>query len=421
MKIAVIGAGYVGLVSGVCFSELGHIVYIINRDPVKAASIMAGHTPIYEKGLDELLKNKIGNTLFATNDYKMAEDSDLFFICVGTPCLEDSSADLSMVRAASTSIGEILKNTDSSPVVVLKSTVPPGTTDCVVRPIVLENAERANIGFAMNPEFLREGRAVEDFFHPDRIVIGSDNASSGDIVASAYHGIDAPVLRTSLNAAEMIKWVSNAFLATKISFSNEIGNICKSCGIDVYEVMKGVGMDARISPHFLNAGAGFGGSCFPKDVTALIHFARSHGEDPRILTSVMKVNEDQAYRMITLLRKRIGDLKGKRIAVLGLAFKDDTDDIRDSRAIPVISRLLQEGAIVVAFDPVANSMMEKIFPHIVYCGSAEKALTDADACLVMTEWPEFSRLEREFERMKSKVVIEGRRIVSYPDSEGICW
>jgi UDPglucose 6-dehydrogenase len=280
MKIAVIGAGYVGLVTGACFSDIGHSVHVINRDPEKAASINAGHPPIYEKGLDDLLKRNIGRTLFATTDYEKIRESDLVFICVGTPCEEDGSADLTMVRAASRSIGETLKRTDRSPVIILKSTVPPGTTENVVQPIVLENAGRRNIGFAMNPEFLREGRAVEDFYHPDRIVIGSSDIPSFDMVASAYRGIDAPILRTSLNAAEMIKWVSNAFLATKISFSNEIGNICKRSGIDVYEVMKGVGMDTRISPHFLNAGVGFGGSCFPKDVSALINFAESSGEDP---------------------------------------------------------------------------------------------------------------------------------------------
>lgn len=421
MKITVIGAGYVGLVTATCLSELGHIVHVINRDPHKTASINAGSPPIYEKGLDTLLKKNIGKTLFATTDYRNIRDSNLVFICVGTPHQQDGSADLSMVRAASRSIGENLAKTEHSPIIVVKSTVPPGTTEGIVRPIVLKYAGKSDISFAMNPEFLREGRAVEDFFHPDRIVIGCSDNSIFTHVASVYRNIDAPILVTSIDAAEMIKLVSNAFLATKISFSNEIGNICKRDGIDVYEVMKGVGMDERISPHFLNAGVGFGGSCFPKDVAALIYFAESHGEDPIILKSVMKVNEIQANRMLFILKKRVGELKGKRIAVLGLAFKDDTDDVRDSRAIPVISQLLQEGAIVVAFDPVANITMEKIFPNICYCGTAEEALTDADACLVMTEWPDFSRLGNEFERMKSKIVIEGRRILSYHDREGICW
>jgi len=240
-------------------------------------------------------------------------------------------------------------------------------------------------------------------------------------VAALYDGIDAPIVTSGLEAAEMIKYASNAFLAAKISFSNEIGNICKRLGIDVYEVMRGVGLDTRISPQFLNAGAGFGGSCFPKDVSALIHLAESIGEEPRILKSVMEVNEHQAFRMITMLESRIGDLCGKQVAVLGLAFKDNTDDVRDSRAIPVISALVDRGAVVRAFDPLANTAMARIFPGINYYGSAEEALTGADACLVMTEWPEFAQLEDEFDRMKSRVIIEGRRILTCKEKEGICW
>jgi len=229
------------------------------------------------------------------------------------------------------------------------------------------------------------------------------------------------MVTTGLEAAEMIKYVSNAFLAAKISFSNEVGNICKKLGIDVYEVMKGVGLDTRISAHFLNAGAGFGGSCFPKDVSALISLAESMGENPRILKSVMEVNDSQALRMVTMLESCIGDLCGKQVAVLGLAFKDDTDDVRDSRAIPVIQSLVDRGALVRAFDPIANEAMSRIFPGINYYGSAEEALTSADACLVMTEWPEFSQLDLEFDRMKSRVIIEGRRILSCRGKEGICW
>ena len=421
MKITVVGAGYVGLVTGACFSEMGHTVHVIDRDPDKVVVINEGNPPIYEQGLDELLRRNVGRSLFATSDYEPVRDSDLVFICVGTPCGEDGCADLSMIRAASRSVGEALLRCDHPPAVVVKSTVPPGTTEDIVRPLVQKAAGRSDIRYAMNPEFLREGRAIRDFFHPDRIIIGSCDNGCFDTVASAYHGIDAPVIRTSVSAAEMIKYVSNAFLATKISFSNEMGNICKRIGIDVYEVMKGVGMDTRISPHFLDAGVGFGGSCFPKDVTALINFAVSIGEDPIILKSVMKVNETQADRMLTLLKSRINAIRGKKIAVLGLAFKDNTDDVRDSRAIPVIAGLIKEGALVAAFDPMANATMAKIFPGICYCSSAAEALTGAEACLVMTEWPEFSRLDKEFDLMKSRVVIEGRRILSYRDREGVCW
>jgi len=273
----------------------------------------------------------------------------------------------------------------------------------------------------MNPEFLREGLAVQDFMNPDRIVVGSSDQNAGDLFMGVYVGLDAPVVRTSLTAAEMIKYTSNAFLATKISFSNEIGNICKRLGIDVYDVMKGVGLDHRINPYFLNAGAGFGGSCFPKDVSALMHLARDVGENPVLLNAVMEINDRQPIRMIELLEKRIGNLAGKQVAVLGLAFKNDTDDARESRAIPVISELRMRGAKVRGYDPKANSSMNKLFPDIEYYTSPAEALKGADACLVMTEWPEFSSIQEDFDLMKSRVIIEGRKVLSCRDAEGICW
>jgi UDPglucose 6-dehydrogenase len=273
----------------------------------------------------------------------------------------------------------------------------------------------------MNPEFLREGRAVSDFMNPDRLVIGSSDARSGERVETVYKSVSTPVIHTGLSAAEMIKYTSNAFLATKISFANEIGNIFKSLGIDVYEVMKGVGLDPRIGPLFLNAGAGFGGSCFPKDISALVSLAQSSGEKPVLLQSVLAINEQQPIRMISILKKRAGPLAGKRIAVLGLAFKDNTDDIRDSRAVPVIRMLLEKGARVCAYDPMAAPNMQKIFPTVEYCPTAADALRGADGCLVMTEWPEFSSLDKEFDLMAHKIIIEGRRILSRQDREGLCW
>jgi len=273
----------------------------------------------------------------------------------------------------------------------------------------------------MNPEFLREGLAVQDFMNPDRIVVGSSDQRAGDVFQKVYSELDAPMVRTSLTAAEMIKYTSNAFLATKISFSNEIGNICKCLGIDVYEVMKGVGLDHRINPYFLNAGAGFGGSCFPKDVSALMHLAKDVGENPVLLNAVMEINERQPMRMIELLEKRIGDLAGKQVAVLGLAFKNDTDDARESRAIPVISELRMRGANVKGYDPKANSSMSKVFPDIEYFTCPADALKGVDACLVMTEWPEFSSIKEEFNLMKSRVIIEGRKVLCCSDAEGICW
>jgi len=423
MKISVVGGGYVGLVTGTCFAELGHDVTIIEIDPEKVRAINNGNPPIYENGLEDLLKKNSGKKLCASTGYESVRTAEIVFISVGTPPKPDGSANLSDIESASTSIGETLKNTPSYCVVVVKSTVPPGTTEKIVRPAVLwaSGKTEKEIGFAMNPEFLREGRAVEDFMHPDRIVIGSSDPRAGNQVAEVYRDLPAPVLRTGLTAAEMIKYTSNAFLATKISFSNEIGNICKNLGIDVYEVMKGVGLDPRIGPLFLNAGAGFGGSCFPKDVSALVSLAKDAGENPVLLQSVLTVNEQQPHRIIALLEKRIGTLSGKRIAVLGLAFKDNTDDIRDSRANPVIQELVQRGARVTAYDPMAIPPMQRLFPSIGYCSSAAEALTGADACLVMTEWPEFSRLGREFNLMAHKVVIEGRKILSCGETEGICW
>ncbi|HII07516.1 MAG TPA: UDP-glucose/GDP-mannose dehydrogenase family protein [Methanotrichaceae archaeon] len=423
MRISVVGGGYVGLVSSACFAELGHSVDIIEIDERKVEAINSGKPPIYEKGLEELLSKHVGSNLRAITGYDNVRNTDLSFICVGTPSGPDGSADLSMVETASRSIGESLKERVGYHVVVVKSTVPPGTTQNLVMSTVLMNSGgiREKLGFAMNPEFLREGLAVHDFMHPDRIVIGSSEAKARDLVESAYNGLNAPIVRVGLSAAEMTKYASNALLATKISFSNEIGNICKKMCIDVYEVMRGVGMDHRISPHFLNAGAGFGGSCFPKDVMAMIRLGEMLGEDPVLLKSVIEVNERQPLRMVELLENRIGSLFGKEIAVLGLAFKNDTDDVRDSRAVPVIKELKSKGARIRAYDPLAASNMRGIIPDIEYCESAAGALKKADACLIMTEWPEFGQLDEEFDLMRSRVIIEGRNILLCEDAEGICW
>jgi UDPglucose 6-dehydrogenase len=425
MRISVIGGGYVGLVSSVCFAELGHSVNLIEIDQDKFKAIKAGKPPIYEKDLERLLLIHVGKSIHLRMDYDSISGSDASFICVGTPGGANGHSDLSMVASACRSIGESLKDKDRNAynVVVVKSTVPPGTTERLVIPSILRYTETDpdGIGFAMNPEFLREGLAVQDFMNPDRIVIGSNSKKTGELVELIYHGINAPVIQTGITSAEMIKYASNAFLATKISFSNEIGNICKRLGIDVYEVMNGVGKDHRVSPHFLNAGAGFGGSCFPKDVTALIRLAEGLGEDPFLLKSVMEINARQPLRMIELLQNRIGNLQGRKIAVLGLAFKNDTDDVRESRAIPILSELKKMGAEISAYDPKANTSMSRLFPDIEYCGSAAEALRSADACLVMTEWPEFGNLNKEFDLMRSRVIIEGRRVLSCRGGEGLCW
>lgn len=423
MKITIVGGGYVGMVTGACFADAGHDTTIIDIDPGRVGLINRKKAPVFEPGLEEILRRTAGTCLRADCSFDPVRDADLTFICVGTPPLPDGSTDLTFIESASRSIGAALRDSSGYHVVVVKSTVPPGTTETVVCPAVLAAASKtgAAIGFSMNPEFLREGRAVEDFKNPDRIVIGSSDPRAGDLVAEAYRGVSAPVIRTGLAAAEMIKYASNAFLATKISFANEVGNICKELGIDVYEVMDGVGLDRRIGREFLNAGAGFGGSCFPKDVSSLAVLAGRASIDPRILRAVLAVNDSQPHRLVALLEKRAGGLAGKRIAVLGLAFKENTDDVRDSRAIPVIRELLAKGAEVVAFDPIASPAMQKVIPGIGYAASSPAALEGADGCIVMTEWPEFSRLDREFDGMKKRIIIEGRRILTCHDREGICW
>ncbi|MBN1433066.1 MAG: UDP-glucose/GDP-mannose dehydrogenase family protein [Methanomicrobiaceae archaeon] len=422
MKISIVGGGYVGLITGACLAEMGHEVKIIDVDEKKVNAINSAKPPIYEKGLEDLLIRHSGKNLTAGSDFSSVRDSELSIICVGTPQNKDGSADLGYIISAAESVGKELKIFDGYHVVAVKSTVPPGTTTGIVLPTIMKASENNScIGFAMNPEFLREGIAVGDFMNPDRIVIGSVDKRAGDLVESVYSGFNTKILRTGIVSAEMIKYASNSFLATKISFSNEIGNICKTLGIDVYEVMGGVGLDHRISPYFLNAGCGFGGSCFPKDVSALIHFARLKGTDPVLLESVLKVNQMQPLVIVDILKKHLGSLEGKRITVLGLAFKGDTDDVRDSRAIPVIEALIADKAEVHVYDPMANKNMKELFPVIICHESAEDALKDSDGCLVMTEWPEFSRLNKEFDTMKNRLIIEGRRILNVPDAEGICW
>lgn len=423
MLISILGGGYVGLVTGLCLAYCGNKVTIIDIDPDKVASVNQKEPPIFEEGLTEILQKFGGKTFYASTSFESISFADLIFICVGTPQGEGGSADLSFIREAAMRIGESLKESEKYQVVAMKSTVPPGTMENLVKPTVsaISGKKAGKTGFVMNPEFLREGRAVHDFLHPDRIVIGADSNEAYEIMAALYESFDVPKMRTSLTAAEMIKYTSNAFLATKISFSNEIGNICKNLGLDVYEVMTAVGLDPRIGSLFLNAGAGFGGSCFPKDVSALVHMAESVGEDPLILRAVLTVNDHQPDRMIELLQKRVGDLAGKKIAVLGLAFKDNTDDIRESRAIPVIRTLSKSGAIITAYDPMAMDAMKRLFPEVCYCQSAGLALTGADGALIMTEWPEFCRLKDEFSLMRRRVIIDGRHVISGPGIEGVCW
>lgn len=412
MNITIIGGGYVGLTTGVAFASLGNNVRIIDIDEEKVDKIKKGVAPIYEEGLQEMMNENI-DRIEASSSYD--EIDDVVFICVGTPSMPDGSINLDYVIKA---VDELSNKMDRG-LIVIKSTVFPGTTENLLYPMVKDKGK--DISMAMNPEFLREGVALNDFLHPDRVVIGVMDERGEKILKELYSPINAPLLVTSPTVAEMIKYTSNAFLATKISFANEIGNLSKMLGIDVYEVMKGVAMDHRISPYFLNAGAGFGGSCFPKDLRALRAGAKKMGYDMDIINAVLDVNEKQPLKMIELLRKYI-DINGSTIAILGLAFKANTDDIRESRSIPLIRELLKEGAKIRAYDPMAMENMKKIFPEIEYCRSVEEALKDADACMIMTDWEQFKNID--FSQMKRKIVIEGRRILENKEGivyEGICW
>lgn len=413
MKICVVGAGYVGLTTAVCFAEMGHAVRLIDVDREKIEKISAGVAPIYEEGLQELLTKHHGK-ITASTEYSF--DEGVIFICVGTPSLSDGKIDLTYVTAAAESIAKKMKE---GSLVVVKSTVFPGTTERVVAPIIRKHCQDFSI--AMNPEFLREGKAIHDFMHPDRIVIGVEDERGERVLRELYKPIDAPLLVTTPSEAEMIKYASNALLATKISFANEMGNLCKMLGMDVYRVMEGVGMDHRISPHFLNAGIGFGGSCFPKDLRGIYGGARELGYEMEIIRAVLDVNERQPMKAVELLEKHM-EIAGKTIAVLGLAFKADTDDVRESRSIPLIRALKERGAVVKAYDPMAMENMKGIFPNIHYCESKEEALRGADACIIATDWREFENVD--FSMMKNKFVMEGRRVLKNREGilyEGVCW
>lgn len=432
MKISVIGTGYVGLVSGVCLADAGHDVTCVDVDRRKVDMINQGQAPIYEKGLDELLARNVGLRLRATTEFTSAiMATELSLIAVGTPFKEDA-IDLSYIETASRQIGNVLAGKREYHVVVVKSTVVPGTTEDVVLPILEVASGKAagpDFGVGMNPEFLREGEAVSDFQHPDRIVLGGIDERSLDALAAVYapyKGVD--VIRTRPKIAEMIKYTANSLLATMISFSNEIANMCSTIGgIDVVEVMHGVHLDKRLSPileegrrikpvftTYLEAGCGFGGSCFPKDVDALIAHGKQHGSSMQLLDAVMQINRKQPQKIMRMLDKHFPSIKGKRAAVLGLAFKPGTDDMRESPAIPVVRGLIQRGAAVKAYDPVAGNEARKIFGDngIQYCDSLEATIVDADAVVLMTRWPEFERLPELIGRLETQpLVIDGRRML----------
>lgn len=410
-KIAVVGTGYVGLVTGVMFADLGNTVTCIEIDHRKLDMLRAGRSPIYEPGLEELLKrNQDAGRLSFTDSYEEAiPDADFVFITVGTPMGEDGAADMRYVEAAARAIGKTL----SKPSIIIdKSTVPVGTGDWVTE---LIRGEAGDKPFAVvsNPEFLREGSAVNDFSRPDRIVLGSTNREAAEQVAELHAPLQAPVIITDLRTAEMIKYASNAFLATRISFINEIASICEQLGADVKEVARGMGADKRIGPHFLEAGIGYGGSCFPKDVLALHHMAASAGCHPQLLQAVMDINRDAKQSFVKKVTELLGeDLTDKTIGVLGLAFKPNTDDMREAASVDIIKRLQERGASIRAYDPVAMEAAQEIMPDVLYCATAYDVAKGADALLLVTEWNEFKQLDFDKIKrfMRQPILLDGRNV-----------
>lgn len=415
MRISVIGSGYVGIVTGACLAKLGNKVTLIDVDREKVEAVNNGISPIYEEGLDEILREV---NLEASSDYQRIIDSELILICVGTVSNEDGSISLDQLEAAAGQIAEVIKRKSEYCVICVKSTVTPGTTEELVIPLLEKSGRKIGVDFGVciAPEFLREGKAIHDFMNPTRVIIGEYDRKSGDMLSNLYYSFNAPILRTALRTAEMVKLASNAFLATKISFINEIGNICKKLGIDVNEVAKGMGLDDRIGAKFLNAGIGFGGSCLPKDLRILNAKSRQMGYEPKILQGILDLNDEQALKLVELLKKHIS-LKDAKVGILGLAFKPGTDDVRDSRAIRIVQTLLQEGTKVKAYDPLAMENFKKLFPQIEYASKEE--VLSSDAILIVTEWEEFNELD-----YKGKIVIDGRRVPKAREAriyEGICW
>jgi UDPglucose 6-dehydrogenase len=401
--IGVVGAGWVGLVTGACFAELGHPVVAMDIDAEKVEKLSAGQVPIHEPGLPELLERNSERLRFTTSMDELLGSARLLFCCVDTPPTYSGDADLSRVRAVVDQLPA-----DGEHVLVMKSTVPAGTGRAIRR-------NRPELAYVSCPEFLKEGSAVEDFLHPDRVVIGADpgDEAAADAVEDAYRPVGGEIVRTDVASSEMIKLASNAFLATKISFINEIANVCEETGADVTEVARGMGLDERIGSSFLRAGIGYGGSCFPKDVSALKQLAGNTGYHFQLLTSVIEVNELQKRRVVQKLEKHLGSLVGKRIALLGLAFKPNTDDMREASSLVLSARLQGEGAEVRAYDPIAEERAAELLPAVELADSAEAALAGADAAVLVTEWPEFAELDwtalaRE---MNTAVLVDGRNFL----------
>jgi UDPglucose 6-dehydrogenase len=424
LKISLVGMGYVGLTTGMAFATHGYDVVVTDTIPERVEMLAQGKTPFYEVGMDEIIKDVVEKGLLkgSLDNDKAVKETDVTFICVGTPSGADGSIDLKYIRSAATDIGKALRDKDKYHVIAPKSTIVPTTTEKVILPLLEEHSGKKvgeDFGLCMNPEFLREGAAVHDALQPDRIVIGQWDKRSGDVLIDVYEDFNCPKLRVDIRTAEMIKYTANSFLATKITFANEIANLCEAYNIDVYDVMKGVGLDFRISEHFLRAGAGFGGSCFPKDVKAIVSAAKQAGVPIQVLDAVLAVNETQPLRLVEMAEQAVGgDLKGKKVALLGLAFKPDTDDIRETRAVPIVNALVEKGAEVFAYDPQAIANFQKeVETKITYADSTKSALEGADVCIVQTDWKEFAELTAEdfTSVMKSPIVVDGRRTFEDPN------
>ncbi|MCK5224493.1 UDP-glucose/GDP-mannose dehydrogenase family protein [Candidatus Calescamantes bacterium] len=419
MKITVIGTGYVGLITATCFAELGNHVVGVDVDVEKLKKLRNGESPIYEPGLTELLKKNIkeGRLTFTEDSKEAVKESSIIYIAVGTPQADDGSADLSYLVSA---IKHFAPAIDHKVIIVNKSTVPVGTGNYVKQLLIEENISEDLFAVVSNPEFLKEGSAVNDFMYPERVVVGSDKKEAVEVIAKLYGPLTDKIIKTNILSAELIKYASNGFLATKISFINEISNICDKVGANVREVAYGMGLDTRIGGKFLNAGIGYGGSCFPKDTLALIDIADKLNYEFKILKKVVEVNHEQRKVYYAKVKKELGDLKGKKIAVWGLAFKDNTDDVRESPALDIIPWLLNDGAEVFAYDPIAQENAAVLLPESVnYVKDAYDTLNDADALLIITDWKEFRQvnLSEIKKRLKTPLIIDGRNMYSRDDMD----
>lgn len=415
MKITVIGSGYVGLTTGAMLAEFDHQVTCVDIDENKIKILENAKVPFYEPGLDDLLKKHLNRNLKFSTGLQSLISSKVIIIAVGTPPAEDGSPDLSYVLNV---IQQIIPYLKQYKVIIMKSTVPVGTHRIIQEYLLNHGVDKGKFDIVSNPEFLREGMAIQDSFHPDRVVIGSDSLKAGLLTYSLYQRTESPVMITTNDTAEMIKYAANAFLATKISFVNELADICEKYGVDVQDVARGIGYDKRICPHFLKAGAGYGGSCLPKDLSGLIYLAQKAGNVPDLLVSVQNINTKRPGKLIEKLKNVLGSLENKKIAVWGLAFKPETDDMRFAPSIPLIKELVKEKALVSAFDPIAAGKAKPLLPDCVEISvNMYEAVKDADGLVIVTEWDIFKNVDfRELKKnMKKPIIVDGRNIFSLKD------